>query len=83
VVLCSEKGLRHSVDITSDGKVAVTAGSERLVRVWDVELEEILASFATEGELDDCFIADDGKFVMAAESSGTVHVLRLDGTDNR
>jgi len=79
-MLIGQKGLRHYVDITSDGRIAVTAGSDRLVRVWSVEHRNIIASFETEGQLCDCFVTNDGKLVVAAETLGTVHILRLCGS---
>jgi hypothetical protein len=37
----------------------------------------LLASFAVDKKLTDCAIAEDGEMIIAAESTGTVHVLRL------
>lgn len=68
-----------SVDITRDGKLAVIAGGDRLVQVWDLDQKRLLASFATDKKLTDCAIAEDGKLIIAAEHAGTVHLLRLHG----
>jgi WD40 repeat protein len=65
------------VDITRDGKLAVVAGDDRLVRVWDLEGKKLLASFAADKKLRDCAIAEDGELIVAAESAGTLHLLRL------
>ena len=65
------------VDITRDGKLAVVAGDDRLIRVWDLDGKKLLASFAADKKLADCAIAEDGNLIIAAESAGTVHLLQL------
>ncbi|MFM7846555.1 MAG: eIF2A-related protein, partial [Planctomycetota bacterium] len=69
---------RHSkvnaVDVTPDGKLLVTAGSEGQVKLWDLETHRALHQFkdghAPETEIFSASFSPDGKFLLTAGADG-------------
>ncbi len=68
-----------AVAITPDGKQVVSASLDNTLKVWDLESGTEIASFIGEGALRCCAVAPDGLTIVAGESSGRVHFLRLEG----
>ena len=65
--------------VTGDGRRAVSASSDKTLKVWDLESGKVIATFSGEGSLDACAVAPDGMTIVAAGASGRVHILRLEG----
>jgi WD40 repeat protein len=55
----------------------VEASNDRTLRLWDLETGKEIAHFTGESDMDSCAIASDGGTIVAGESSGRVHFLRL------
>jgi WD40 repeat protein len=66
-----------AVAVIPDGRRAVSASNDRTLRLWDLESGEEIAAFIGEGEMRGCAFTPDGRTIVAGESSGRVHFLRL------
>jgi len=67
-----------AVAVTPDGKRAILI-LENLLKVWDLETREAIATFTAESSLISCTLAPDGGTVVAGEMNGRVHFLRMEG----
>jgi WD40 repeat protein len=78
-------GFVTSLAITNDGRRLVSASEDRTVKVWDLTTLKPLATFSAEGEIRACAVASDGVTVVASDSLGRVHFLRLEpaGSESR
>jgi WD40 repeat protein len=66
-----------AVALSADGRWAASGSSDHTLKVWDVESGQCLATFTGEGAIDCCALASDGRTIVADESFGRVHSLRL------
>ena len=66
--------------MTPDGK-RVISGSGKTLKVWNLETGKLIASFTGESSITCCALAPDGKMIVAGETSGRVHFLRLEGLE--
>jgi hypothetical protein len=64
-------------DCTPDGRFAVALVGDKVIRVWDVSRNMLLASFTADYALRFCAIAATGDFVVAAATSGILYRLSL------
>ena len=74
------KGLKSSVGrvvFSPDGKWLATAGSDKVVRVWDVETGTELASLPNPGRVAVVAFSPDGKFLAAGSNNGQVHIWKV------
>jgi len=71
-----------AVTATVDGRLALSASEDGTVKVWSLETARLLASFSGDGPLRSLAIASDGVTVIAAQASGVVHFLRLEGIED-
>jgi len=69
----------YAVAISPDGNFAVSASEDNTLKVWDLDSGKEIATFAGDSFLNCCAIAPDGVTIVAGESSGRVHFLRLEG----
>jgi len=67
-----------AVAVTPDGRKAVSASWDQTLKVWDLERGEVVATFTGEGPIVCCTIGPDGVTIVAGDSSGRVHFLRLE-----
>jgi WD40 repeat protein len=67
----------NAVTVTPDGRRAVSASADLTLRLWDLKSGEGIATFAGESGMASYAIASDGQTIVAGESSGRVHFLRL------
>lgn len=77
--LVGHGGWISAVALTPDGKLAVSASADRSVIVWDLEAGALLASFSGEGTMHACAVASNSSTIVAGESTGRFHVLKLEG----
>jgi WD40 repeat protein len=66
---------------TADGKVQVWASGDETIKVWDASARQFIANFTGESEIKCCAIAPEGTTIVAGETSGRVHFLRLEGME--
>jgi WD40 repeat protein len=66
-----------AVVVTPDGRHAVSGSADHTLRVWDLESGKEIAAFTGVSDLSSCAIASDGRTIIAGESSGRLHFLRL------
>jgi WD40 repeat protein len=65
-----------SVAVTPDGTRAVSASSDRTLRVWDLDSGTCLAVVAMDGALRAVALAPDGETIVAGDAGGNVYCLR-------
>ena len=63
--------------VTPDGRHAVSSSLDRTLRLWGLESGKEIATFTGESEVVGCALTPDGRTIVAGESSGRVHFLRL------
>jgi WD40 repeat protein len=78
--LCTLEGNTNEVNavaVAADGRRSASGSEDCTLRLWDLENGEEIATFTGESGMDSCAIAPDGRTIVAGESSGRVHFLRL------
>jgi WD40 repeat protein len=65
------------VAVMPDGRRAVSGSADRTLRLWDVESGEEIATFTGEDNIRTCAVAPDGRTIIAGDSFGRLHFLRL------
>lgn len=66
------------VTLGKDGQLAVSASYDQMLKVWEVASGELLATFTSDGGLLCCALAENGNLIIAGDSGGHVHFLRLE-----
>ncbi|XP_076929883.1 uncharacterized protein LOC143594451 [Bidens hawaiensis] len=79
----SNKALNHKESIRAirygaKGKVFVSAGDDKVVKIWATDSWWCLYSVPTEKKVSAVAISDNGQFVCYADKFGTVWVVELD-----
>ena len=64
-----------AVAVAADGRHAVSASSDRTIKLWDLASGEILATLV--GDYSMSCVAVSDRLFAAGDSIGTVHVLEL------
>jgi len=73
--------LVRTVTVTPNGKHAISGSNDKTLRLWDIETGQTIASFSGDGPLHTCAISPDGVTIVAGDTSGRVHFLRLQGVE--
>ncbi|MBG1242879.1 WD40 repeat domain-containing protein, partial [Nostoc sp. NZL] len=68
----------RAVALTADGKRVISASDDNTLKFWNLETGEEIATFKGEAPFYCCAVAADGVTIVAGESSGRVHFLRLE-----
>ena len=74
-------GSVSAVSVTPDGRRAVSGSHDKTLKVWDLEKGEEIASFSEEAGIVAIALGPGGKNLVAGDTSGRVHFLRLEGFD--
>nr|XP_043621182.1 tRNA (guanine-N(7)-)-methyltransferase non-catalytic subunit wdr4 [Erigeron canadensis] len=61
------------------GKLFVSAGDDKAVKIWDTDSWRCLCTVSTEKKVSAVAISDNGQFVCYADKFGVVWVVELDG----
>ena len=69
----------RAVAIAPDGKTAVSASDDNTLKQWDLETGKEISTFIGDSPIICCAVSPDGLTIIAGESSGRVHFLRLEG----
>jgi WD40 repeat protein len=67
----------NEVVVTSDGKKAISVSDDNTLKVWDLESGRKMVEFTGDGAIDSIALLPDGRTIIAGETSGRVHFLRL------
>jgi WD40 repeat protein len=67
-----------SVALTRDGRHALSASIDRTLRLWDLESGNTIARFYGDAAFRSCRVAPDARTIVAGDSLGCVHFLRLE-----
>jgi WD40 repeat protein len=70
-----------AVALTPDGRHIVSGSRDYTLRVWDLKDGKELVTFAIDGNVTACAVAHDNRTIVAGDSFGRVHFLRLEGVD--
>lgn len=70
------------MSVTPDGRLAVSGSHDETLKAWDLEKGEEIASFSEEAVIVAVALGSGGKTLIAGDSSGRVHFLRLEGFDH-
>ncbi len=65
------------VNITGDGRYAVTAADDHTVTLWDLDARIPVADFTADSPMRACAISPDGGTIVAGDDGGEVHLLRV------
>ena len=70
-------GWVNAVAVTPDGRKAVSASGDQTLKVLDLERGEVIAAFTGDRPIICCAIGPEGVTIVAGDSLGRVHFLRL------
>ncbi|KZV22531.1 tRNA (guanine-N(7)-)-methyltransferase non-catalytic subunit wdr4 [Dorcoceras hygrometricum] len=73
----SIRAIRYSLD----GEIFVSAGDDKLVKIWDTSSWHCVCSVISEKRVTAIAITKDGTFVCFADKFGTVHVVDIGDCD--
>ena len=65
-----------AVAVTPDGRRAISASSDRTLKVWDLATGQEMATIALEGSLPCVAIAPDGVTIVTGDGAGNIYCLR-------
>ncbi|WP_327350497.1 WD40 repeat domain-containing serine/threonine protein kinase [Streptomyces sp. NBC_01304] len=70
----------NSVDVSGDGRIAVTAGSDRTARLWDLESGACIRVLDAHShhKVESVRLSDDGRYVLSGCQDGTVRLWRAE-----
>ena len=70
-------GFVTGVAVTSDGLRAVSTSEDQTLKLWDLAEGTVIASFTGDSQLRACAVTPDNRTIIAGESSGRMHFLRV------
>ena len=76
--LAGHAGPVRGVALSGDGRLAVSASDDQTLKVWEVESDEVFATFTCDGATHCCALSDALKLIVAGDAGGHVHFLRIE-----
>jgi WD40 repeat protein len=73
----------NSCCFSPDGSRILSAASDRILKLWDLEGRCIVTFQGHQKEVNSCCFSPDGSRILSASSDGTLHLWNLDGTVER
>ena len=67
-----------AVAVTPDSSRVVSGSMDNTVKIWNLENESIIASYRGDGPITACTIGLNGEIIIAVDSFGSMHFLRLE-----
>jgi WD40 repeat protein len=71
----------EAIAIIPEGRRAVSGSDDNILKSWDLENDKIIASFLLfkgNGVIRSCTFGLNGSMIIACESTGRLHFLRLE-----
>lgn len=68
-----------AVEVTPDGKLAISASLDHTVKVWELMSGREVAAFAADARMTALAVGRDGLTIATGDYSGRMHFLRLEG----
>jgi WD40 repeat protein len=65
--------------VTPEGQRAVSASTDQTLKLWELETEEVLATFTSDGRALCCAFCEALKLILAGDIGGHFHILHLEG----
>jgi WD40 repeat protein len=80
--VCGKNSKPHStpttgIALTADGRFAASTANDGVLILWDMDTGEQVARFDGESGLTVQLVSADGTSIVARDSRGQVHILRL------
>ncbi len=69
----------NAIALTPDGKTVISGSWDKTIKIWDLATRKEIATFTGESPIKCCAVAPDGVTIVAGESLGRLHFLRLQG----
>jgi len=66
----------RGIGVSPDGRFAVAAAVDRLVRIWDLQAKQELAAAALEGATRCMALSPDGQMMLVGDAAGNVYCLQ-------
>ena len=67
-----------AVAVTPDGQRTISAGSDKAVKMWELETGKAFATFTCDGAANCCAFSDALELIVAGDVGGHVHFLHLE-----
>ena len=72
-----------TIAISPEGKYAVSGSYDMNLIAWDMSTGKRIATFIGESEVTACAIVPGRNIIVSGEHSGKIHILHLEGIDNK
>jgi WD40 repeat protein len=73
----ADRAFQNRLAITPDGALAVTAGTDSRLRVYDLRTGAVRQLVGHEGWIDSVAVSPDGKWLVSSSAEGPIFVWRL------
>lgn len=76
--LKGHSGAVTGIAISPQGRLVISSSADKTLRVCNFVSGDLIASFRSESDVHCCAVAPDGVTIIAGDTSGRVHFLRLE-----